>query len=93
MFTLKAITYCVTFAAAMFCAHWEVRLKRQLTDAAVPPLKLVSDLGIFNDIREELKREQALRDLPKEQLFKYRMALLCKFVFIAILIAELFLLH
>lgn len=93
MLMLKVVTYGSTFTAAMFFASREVKLKRQLTDAAIPPVKQVSDLGFANDIREELKRQQALRELPKEQLFKYRVAVLCKFLFMAMLIAEVLVLQ
>jgi hypothetical protein len=83
----------MTFAAWMIFSIWRVRLKRQLTDTAIPPLKLVSDLGIVNDFREELKREQVLRELPKQQLFKYRVVVLCSFLFFAMLIAEVLVLQ
>ena len=93
MSIFKVITYCVTFAAAMFFAFWKNRLKRRLTDAAISSLKLVSDLGIFNDIKEELKREEALRDLPKQQLFKYRVVNLCTFLFFVMLVVEVLVLQ
>lgn len=87
MLTFKVITYSVTIAAAMFFAFWELRLKRQLTDSAVQPTEKVIDFGVIN-LSERIRREQALRDLPRQALFKFRMVVMFKFLFVALLIAE-----
>ena len=92
MLTFKVITYSVTIAAAMFFASWELRLKRQLTDSVGQPSKMVSDFGVIS-LRERLRREQILRDLPSEEKFKYRMVVMFKFLFVAILIAEVIVLQ
>jgi hypothetical protein len=93
MFILKVVTYCTTIAAAMFFAFWELRLKRQLTDSAIQPVERVSDLGIMNDLSERMRRERVLRELPKQRLFKFRMVVMFKFLFVAILIAEVLILQ
>ena len=93
MFILKVVTYCATIAAAMLFAFWELRLKRQLTDGAVRPVERVCDLGVINDLSERMRREQALRDLPKQALFKLRMVVVLKFLLVAILIAEVIVLQ
>lgn len=93
MFIFKVVTYCTTIAAAMFFAFWELRLKRQLTDSAMRPLQGVSDLGIMGDLSERMRREQVLRSLPKHALFKFRMIVMLKFLFVAILIAEVIILQ
>lgn len=68
---LKALTYSVTILAAVFFGFWELKLKNQLTDTAVQPPKMVSDFGVV-DLSDRLRRERALRDLPKQTLFKLR---------------------
>jgi hypothetical protein len=93
MFILKVLTYCVTIAASMFFGYWELRLKRQLTDDTPQPPVSISDMGVINDLKEQMKREQYLRSLPKQSLFKYRRAVMLKFLFLAILIAEVILLQ
>jgi len=35
-----------------------------------------------------MKRERFLRELPRETLFKYRLVIILKFFFVALLIAE-----
>lgn len=93
MFILKVVTYCATIAAAMFFAFWELRVKRQLTDGAVRPVERVSDLGVMNDLSERMRREQVLRGLPKQALFKLRMVVALKFLLVAILILEVIILQ
>ena len=93
MFVLKVVTYCVMIAACRFFAYWECRLKRQLTDDTPQPPVNVSDIGVFNDLKEQMRREQYLRSLPKRSLFKYRRAVMLKFLFVGILIAEVILLQ
>jgi hypothetical protein len=88
VFTLKVVTYCATFGAALFFGFWELKLKRQLTDDAPQPPVTVSDMGVINDLKEQMRREQYLRSLPKQALFRYRRAVVLKFLFMAILIAE-----
>jgi len=77
----------------MFFAYWERKLKLQLTEEAVQPLKYVSDLGFLYDFKESLQRERFLRGLPAQVKFKYRMAVGLKFLFIAILVIEVFVLR
>ncbi len=77
----------------MFFAFRELRIKQQLTDDAPQPPVNVSDMGILNDLKEKMRREQYLRGLPKQALVKYRRAIMLKFLFFAILIAEVILLQ
>jgi len=77
----------------MFFGFWEDRLKRQLTDSAMKPVAWVSDFGIVHDLRERMRRERVLRELPKEALRKFRMVVILKFLFVAILIAEVIILQ
>jgi hypothetical protein len=91
--TFKVVLYCATIAAALFFAFWELKLKRQLTDGALQPLKSVSDMGISNDLSERMKRERLLRSLPRQMRFKLRMVVGLKFLFVAILIVEVILLQ
>lgn len=93
MITFKVVIYCVTIAAAMFFAYWERKLKLQLTDEAVQPVKYVSDLGMLHSLKESLRRERFLRGLPAQLKFKYRMAVGLKFLFLAILIIEVIILQ
>ena len=93
MFVLKTVIYCTTIAAAMYFASWELRLRRQLTESAVEPLKRVSKIGFINDVSEQFRRERVLRELPKHQLSKLRRVALLKFLFAAILIAEVIVLQ
>jgi hypothetical protein len=88
MLILKVVTYCATIAVALFFAFWELRLKRQLTDDALQPRKMVSDFGILGDLSERATREQILRGLPRQAVFKLRMVVVLKFLSVAILIAE-----
>jgi hypothetical protein len=88
MSTLKVVIYCVTIAVALFFAFWEARLKRQLTDEAPQPPVSVSDMGVINNLKEMIKREQYLNCLPKKATVKYRRAAMLKLLFVAILIAE-----
>jgi len=74
----------------MFFAFWEERLKRQLTDGIVQPVKLVSDLGIIN---EQIRREQALKTLPRHALAKLRLVIRFKLLFLVLFVAEVFVLQ
>lgn len=91
MFILKAVTYSGTILAALFFAFWELRLKDRLTDR-LQPSKTASDFGAIN-LSERLRRESALRDLPKPALFWLRIVIMFKFLFVAILIAEVIVLQ
>jgi hypothetical protein len=91
MFMLKVVTYCATIAAAMFFAFWELRLKRRLTEDSMQPAERVSDLGVMNDLSRRMRREQVLRNLPKQAIFKLRSVIMFKFLSVAILIAEVLL--
>jgi hypothetical protein len=92
MFILKALAYSITILIAVFFGFWELRLKEQLTDAAVEPSKMVSDFGTV-DLSDRLRRERALSDLPKQALFKLRMVVMLKFLFAAMLVAEVIVLQ
>lgn len=92
MFTLKVVTYSATFLAAMLFAFWELRLKRQLTDNALPPSKMVSDFGAIN-LAEQIRREQVLRMLPKQAKLKYRVIVTVKLLLVALLVAEIIVLQ
>ena len=92
MFILKALTYSVTILVAMFFGFWELRLKEQLTDTGVQPSRMVSDLGPVY-LSDRLRRERALRDLPKQALFKLRAVVMLKFLFVAALVAEVIVLQ
>jgi hypothetical protein len=90
MHTFEVIVYCATIGAGMFFAYWEHKLRLQLTDEAVQPLKYVSDLDFLYDFKEGLQRERFLRSLPAQVKFKYRVAVGLKCLFFAILIVEVF---
>ena len=92
MVILKIVIYSVTALCAMSFGFWELSLKRRLTDNAVEPSKMVSDFGVIN-LSERLRRERILKELPKEATFKYRMVVMFKLLFVAILIAEVFILQ
>ena len=77
----------------MFFGFWELRLKRQLTDGAMQPMEEVSNLAIMNDLSDRMRREQVLRDLPKRVLFKLRLVVAFKLLFVAALIAEVIILQ
>ena len=87
MFVIKALTYGVAILVDMFFGFWELRLKEQLTDTVVQRSKMVSDFGAV-DLSDRLRRERTLGDLPKQALFKLRMIVMLKFLFVAILVAE-----
>lgn len=87
MFVLKVVTYSATFLAALVFAFLEGREKQQLTDSVFQPSKMVSEYGASN-LSERIKREQILRDLPKEAKSKYQKLVMLRFLFIAALIAE-----
>lgn len=93
MFVLKTVIYCTTIAAAMFLGAWELRLRLQLTDWAVDPLKRASKIGFINDLSEQFRREWVLRNLPKDKLSKFRRVVLLKFLFAALLIVEVIVLQ
>ena len=93
MLLLKVAIYSATMTAAMFFAFWELRLKKQLTDDAVQPVTRVSDLGIMSDISERVRREQVLKELPKQVSRKLRIVIMFKFWLVATLIAEVIILQ
>jgi len=92
MFILKVVTYSATIAAMFFFAFWAGRLKQQLIDSVFQPSKMVSDFGAIN-LSEQIRREQILRDLPKQAKSKYRLVLMLLFLSVALLIAEVFFLQ
>jgi hypothetical protein len=64
-----------------------------LTDSATKPVERVSDFGIMHDLSERMRRERVLRDLPRQALFKLRMVVILKLLFVAVLIAEVLILQ
>jgi hypothetical protein len=89
VFILKVVIYSATIAAFMFFGFWELRIKQQLTDEAPQLPESVVDRGVLDDLTERMKREQYLRSLPKQALVKYRRVVMLKFLFFAILFAEM----
>lgn len=77
----------------MFFAFWELRLKRQLTNGATQPANRGSALGITNDLSDRMRREQILKELPKQRVSKLRTVVMLKFLFVAVLIAEVLILQ
>jgi hypothetical protein len=98
---MKVVTYSVTLAAAMFCGYWELRLKRELTDDAPQLPVRPSDSGFLSNIADKLRRSdiadrmrrELYMDLPEQALAKYHRAVVLKFVFAAILVAEVIILQ
>jgi hypothetical protein len=88
MLTLKVVVYFGTISAAFFFGFWELNLKRQLTDGALRPSKGSIDVGVLDDLAERMKRERLLRSLPRQTLFKIRIVVGLKFLFVAIFLAE-----
>jgi len=84
----KIALYIFTAAASFFFGFWELKLKSQLTAGVAEEDKFVSEYGVINDLRLRMKRERFLRELPRETLFKYKLVLILKFFFVALLIAE-----
>ncbi len=94
MLIFKIALYSLTTAGAAIFGFWEMKLKNQLTeDALKGQYEGVSDLGIFNDLSNSMKRERFLKTLSLEELFKYRVAVSLKFICVAALIAEILLLQ
>ena len=78
----------VTLAAALFFAFRELKLKSELTAGIAEEDKFVSEYGVANDLRLRMKREHYLKQLPREKLSKYKLAVTLKFFFVALLIVE-----
>jgi hypothetical protein len=93
MFALKSAMYVATIAAAFFFAFWELKIRRRLTDGALPSRESPSGLGVLNDVSKQITRERVLRNLPRERLSKYRTVVALKFVFVALLIVEVLVLQ
>jgi hypothetical protein len=93
MFILKVVIYCVTIAAALFFGSRQSRLERQLTDDAPRLPENVVDRGILDDFKERMGRWQYLQSLPKQALVEYKRAVMLKFIFMAILFAEVIILQ
>jgi hypothetical protein len=93
MFLVKVIIYSVTILAAMFFAFWELHLKRQLTDGISSDSEMVSESGFIHGLSKRMERERVLRALPKEKLVKFRKVVALKFLFVALLIIEVFVLQ
>jgi hypothetical protein len=77
----------------MFFGFWELRLKRQLTDVAMQPTKEGVGLEVRSDVSERMRREQILKGLPKQSVSKLKTVVMLKFLFVAILIAEVIVLQ
>ena len=88
MHILKIALYLLTIAGAFFFAFWEIKLKEQLTDGALQQHESASDFGIWNDLSIKIRRERSLKNLPRRQLFKFRVIVSFKFLFVAILVVE-----
>jgi hypothetical protein len=93
MLPLKDAVNCVTLSTAMFFALWELKLKRELTDGLPKPSENVSDLGILSDLHERLRRERFLRGLPRQARSKLKIVASLKFLFVVVLIIEVFVLQ
>jgi hypothetical protein len=93
MFLVKVIIYSATILAVVFFAFWELRLKRQLTDGISPDSGMVSESGFIHDLSKRMERERVLRSLPKEKLVKFRRVVALKFLLVALLIIEVFVLQ
>lgn len=89
------ISLCVlTIAIAMLFAHREMKLRRELTDEM--PEERILDCGeytVFSGLRQELKRERFLSDLPSKRRSKLRVAGGLKCLFAVILVIEIMLLQ
>jgi hypothetical protein len=90
MLAFKAALYTLTIGSAFFFAFWEWKLRRQLTDEALEQQnESISDYSdVSYGIRREVRRERIMKNLPPEELFKFRVVASLKFIFVAILIAE-----
>jgi hypothetical protein len=93
MLALKSAVYVLTFATALFFGFWELKIKRQLVDAALPTNENPSDLGVWNDLAKRMERERFLRSLPRERLSKYHIIVGLKFLFAALLVVEVIVLQ
>jgi hypothetical protein len=91
--SFKIALYILTTAACFFFAFWELKLKSQLTAGVAEEDKYVSEYGVVNDLRLRMKREHYLKQLPREKLSKYRLAVTLKFFFVALLVAEVIILQ
>lgn len=90
MLASKIALYILTIGAAFFFAFWELRLRRQLTDEALEQQReSVSDYAdVSYDVRKAIRRERILKSLPREVLFRLRMVVSLKFLFLAMLMFE-----
>jgi hypothetical protein len=94
MFTIfKAATYLITISGFFYCGYWQLRLKRELTDKYIPPIKMVSELGIKQSLSEGMMRERILKELPKASVAKFKRVVALKFLFMAMLALEVILLQ
>jgi hypothetical protein len=84
----KIALYIFTITGAFFFGSWELKLKRQMTEEALEQHENVSDLGIVNDLSKRIRRARFLKSLPHEMLFKLRLVVSLKFLFVAIFIIE-----
>lgn len=95
MLAFKVVLYIVTIGSAFFFAFWEWKLRRRLTDEALAQQsESVSDYSDLSyDIRREMRRERILKSLPPEAMFKLKVIASFKFLFVAVLIVEVFFLQ
>lgn len=95
MLAIKIALCLLTLGIAFFFAFWELRLRRRLTDEALEQQReSVSDHSdVLYDIRRDIRRERILKSLPCDVLFKLRVVVSLKFLFLAILLFEVILLR
>jgi len=95
MLGLRIATYALTSASALLFAFWEVRLRRQLTEPALAQQhESVSDYADLSyDIRQEIRRERVLTNLPPGVKFRLKVIAGLKFLFLAILVVEVIILQ
>jgi hypothetical protein len=89
----KIALYLLTIGSVFFFAFLEMKFKDQLTGDAPQQYENVSDFGVLSDLSKRLGRERFLRTLPRDMLFRYRAAVTLKFLFVAILVAEVLVLQ
>lgn len=95
MLATKIALYVLTLGTALFFAFWEMSLRRRLTDEALEQQReSVSDHSdVLYDMRKEIRRERILKSLPRKDLFKLRVVVSLKFLFLAVLLFEVVLLQ
>jgi hypothetical protein len=94
MLPLKIALYVLTLGTAILLEFWERKLKHQLTDDILEKQREnVSDIDSFYGFRRNLRRERILKGLPREALLKLRIIVGLKFLLLAVLAIEVFVLQ